>query len=398
MYGIKGAECQEKIDRCGFRVCTDDRNVLEHVKRRKRMKKGIVALLIVLMAMSSMVFAQGSSESSGSTVKTIGVSMPTKSLQRWNQDGSNMKAQLEAAGYKVDLQYAGDNDIPTQVNQVENMILNDNVLVIASIDGSSLTEVLKEAKKKNVPVIAYDRLIMNSDAVSYYATFDNYGVGVIQGEFIRDALKLDTRSDSVNMEFFTGAPDDNNCVFFWGGAMSILDPYIKSGKIKVLSGQTEKAQCSTPNWSTEEAQKRMENLITSNKYAPNGTHLDAVLCSNDSTAQGVTTALIGAGFTKDNFPVVTGQDCDVTSVKNMLAGTQSMSVFKDTRTLAEKVVAMVDALMKGSKPEINDTKTYNNGTGIIPSYLCTPVYASKDNLVQLLVDSGYYTKAQIGLK
>jgi putative multiple sugar transport system substrate-binding protein len=361
------------------------------------MKKVLVAMLIVMMAMG-VAFAQGAGESGGTDVKTIGVSMPTKSLQRWNQDGSNMKSQLEAAGYKVDLQYAGDNDIPTQVNQVENMILNDDVLVIASIDGSSLTEVLKEAKKKNIPVIAYDRLIMNSDAVSYYATFDNFKVGVIQGEFVRDALKLDTRTDSVNMEFFTGAPDDNNCVFFWGGAMSILEPYIKSGKINVLSGQTSRAQCSTPNWSTEEAQKRMENLITSNKYGPNGTRLDAVLCSNDSTAQGVTNALVGAGYTKDNFPVVTGQDCDVTSVKNMLAGTQSMSVFKDTRTLAAKVVEMVDALMKGGTPEINDNKTYDNGTGIVPSYLCEPVYANKDNIIELLVDSGYYTRQQIGLK
>jgi putative multiple sugar transport system substrate-binding protein len=361
------------------------------------MKKVLVAMLIVMMAMG-VAFAQGAGESGGTDVKTIGVSMPTKSLQRWNQDGSNMKSQLEAAGYKVDLQYAGDNDIPTQVNQVENMILNDDVLVIASIDGSSLTEVLREAKKKNIPVIAYDRLIMNSDAVSYYATFDNFKVGVIQGEFVRDALKLDTRTDSVNMEFFTGAPDDNNCVFFWGGAMSILEPYIKSGKINVLSGQTSRAQCSTPNWSTEEAQKRMENLITSNKYGPNGTRLDAVLCSNDSTAQGVTNALVGAGYTKDNFPVVTGQDCDVTSVKNMLAGTQSMSVFKDTRTLAAKVVEMVDALMKGGTPEINDNKTYDNGTGIVPSYLCEPVYANKDNIIELLVDSGYYTRQQIGLK
>lgn len=363
------------------------------------MKKVLIAMMVVLMAMG-MVFAQGGSETSTAApagAKKIGVSMPTKSLQRWNQDGSNMKAQLEAAGYKVDLQYAGDNDIPTQVNQVENMILSDDALVIASIDGSSLTEVLKEAKKKNIPVIAYDRLIMNSDAVSYYATFDNFGVGVIQGKYVADALKLETRSDSVNMEFFTGAPDDNNCVFFWGGAMSVLEPYIKNGKIKVLSGQTEKAQCSTPNWSTEEAQKRMENLITSNKYAPNGTKLDAVLCSNDSTAQGVTNALVGAGYSGANFPIVTGQDCDVPSVKNMIAGTQSMSVFKDTRTLAQKVVAMVDALMKGSKPEINDTKTYDNGTGVIPSYLCTPVYANKDNITSLLVDSGYYTKAQLGL-
>lgn len=359
--------------------------------------KKIIATVLVLGTLFSAVFAGGKSDSN-SSAKKIGVSMPTKSLQRWNQDGSNMKAKLEAAGYKVDLQYAGDNDIPTQVNQVENMIAtNCNAIVIAAIDGSSLTEVLKEAKAKKIPVISYDRLIMNSDAVSYYATFDNYKVGVIQATFLKDALKLDTRSDSVNMEFFTGAPDDNNCVFFWGGAMDVLTPFVKSGKIKVLSGQTERAQCSTPNWSSEEAQKRMENLVTSNSYGPKGVKLDAVLCSNDSTAQGVTTALLGSGYSAANFPVITGQDCDITSVKNMLAGTQSMSVFKDTRTLAEKVVAMVDSLMKGSNPEINDTKTYNNGTGIIPSYLCDPVYANKDSIQKLLVDSGYYTKAQLGM-
>lgn len=324
--------------------------------------------------------------------------MPTKSLQRWNQDGSNMKAKLEAAGYKVDLQYAGDNDIPTQVNQVENMIMSGcDAIVIASIDGSALTEVLKEAKEENIPVIAYDRLIMNSDAVSYYATFDNYQVGTIQGQFVENALNLKSRTDSVNMEFFTGAPDDNNCVFFFGGAMDVLKPYITSGQINILSGQTTRAQVSTPNWSTEEAQKRMENLITSNGYGPEGTKLDAVLCSNDSTAQGVTNALIEAGYTAENFPVVTGQDCDIPSVKNMIAGTQSMSVFKDTRTLADKVVTMVDSLMKGSEPEINDTTTYDNGTGVIPSYLCTPVFATTDNITELLVDSGYYTKADLGL-
>jgi putative multiple sugar transport system substrate-binding protein len=362
------------------------------------MKKLLTMLLIAVIATTS-VFANGQTESStAKDAKKVGVSMPTKSLQRWNQDGTNMKAKLEAAGYKVDLQYAGDNDIPTQVNQVENMIMSGcDAIVIASIDGSALTEVLKGAKEENIPVIAYDRLIMNSDAVSYYATFDNYQVGTIQGQFVEDALNLKSRTDSVNMEFFTGAPDDNNCVFFFGGAMDVLKPYIASGKINILSGQTTRAQVSTPNWSTEEAQKRMENLITSNGYGPEGTKLDAVLCSNDSTAQGVTNALIEAGYTAENFPVVTGQDCDIPSVKNMLAGTQSMSVFKDTRTLADKVVTMVDSLMKGSEPEINDTTTYDNGTGVIPSYLCTPVFATTDNITELLVDSGYYTKAQLGL-
>ncbi|MEA4969091.1 MAG: multiple monosaccharide ABC transporter substrate-binding protein [Candidatus Pelethousia sp.] len=329
------------------------------------------------------------------TVK-VGVSMPTQSLQRWNQDGSNMKLQLEAAGYEVDLQYAGDNDIPTQVSQIENMITGGcKVLVIAAIDGSALTEVLKEAKSNNIPVIAYDRLIMNSDAVSYYATFDNFKVGTIQGTYIKDKLDLDNAAGPFNIELFTGSPDDNNVNFFFGGAMSILQPYIDSGKLVVKSGQTEKAQCATANWSTEESQKRMENLITSMGYGPEGTKLDAVLSSNDSVANGITNALVAAGYTAENFPILTGQDCDKPAMKNILAGTQSMSIFKDTRTLASQVVSMVNAILSGNKPEINDTETYDNGTGIIPSFLCDPVFADASNYKELLIESGYYTEADL---
>ena len=328
----------------------------------------------------------------------IGVSMPTKSLQRWNQDGANMKSMLEKAGYEVDLQYAGDNDIPTQVSQLENMVSgNCKVLVVAAIDGGALSMVLDDAKNSGVQVVSYDRLIMNSDAVSYYATFDNFKVGVLQGEYIRDRLQLDKEKGPFNIELFTGDPADNNVNFFFGGAMSVLQPYIDSGVLVVRSGQTSKEQCSTPNWSTEAAQTRMENLITSNGYGPNGTRLDAVLSSNDSVANGVTNALVGAGYTPENFPILTGQDCDITSVKNILAGTQSMSVFKDTRTLAAQVVKMVDAILKGGKPEINDTKTYDNGTGVIPSYLCNPVFATRDKLREMLVDSGYYTAEQLGM-
>ena len=330
------------------------------------------------------------------TVVKVGVSMPTQSLQRWNQDGSNMKAQLEAAGYEVDLQYAGDNDIPTQVAQLENMISGGcEVLVIAAIDGSALTTVLADAKEKGIPVISYDRLIMNSDAVSYYATFDNWKVGVQQGTFIEAALDLKNAEGPFNIELFTGSPDDNNINFFFGGAMEVLTPYIDSGKLVVLSGQTAKEQCATPNWSTEESQKRMENLISSQGYAPNGTKLDAVLSSNDSVANGITNALLAAGYTSENFPVLTGQDCDKPAVKNMLAGTQSMSVFKDTRTLAAQVVTMVDSIIKGSAPEINDTTTYDNGTGVIPSFLCDPVSCTLDNYAELLLDSGYYTEADL---
>ncbi len=347
-------------------------------------------LLAVFFALA---FAVGFAAQAG---ELIGVSMPTQSLQRWNQDGSNMKAQLEAAGYAVDLQYAGDNDIPTQVNQVENMISGGcKVLVIAAIDGSSLTRALEGAKAAGIKVVSYDRLIMNSDAISYYATFDNFKVGTTQGGFIKDQLKLDTAAGPFHMELFTGDPGDNNVNFFFGGAMSILKPYIDSGKIIVPSGQVTQNQVATVNWSTEESQKRMENLVSAIGYGPGGTRLDAVLSSNDSVANGITNALVAAGYTPANFPILTGQDCDRPSMKNILAGTQTMSIFKDTRTLASQVVKMVDAIMKGTQVEINDTKTYNNGTGIIPSFLCDPVICTKDNYKALLLDSGYYQPADL---
>jgi putative multiple sugar transport system substrate-binding protein len=355
----------------------------------------MAAVMLMVTGMVGIpVFAGGQKGSSGKV--KIGVSMPTQSLQRWNQDGANMKAQLEAAGYQVDLQYAGDNDIPTQVNQLENMITGGaKVLVIAAIDGSSLTEVLKGAKEKNIPVIAYDRLIMNSDAVSYYATFDNFKVGELQGRYIESRLNLKTAAGPFNIELVTGDPGDNNVTFFFGGALSVLKPYIDSGKLKVLSGQTAQAQAATPNWSTEESQRRFENIITSVGYGPNGVKLDAVLASNDSTANGVTNALVNAGYTRANFPVLTGQDCDKPSVKNMNAGTQAMSVFKDTRTLAGKVVEMVNALARGSTPPVNDTTTYNNGVRVVPSYLCDPIVVEPKDIQAALIDSGYYTSADI---
>jgi putative multiple sugar transport system substrate-binding protein len=321
----------------------------------------------------------------------VGVAMPTKDLQRWNQDGENMQKQLEAAGYEVDLQYAS-NDIPTQVSQIENMISSGaKVLVIASIDGDSLGTVLEQAKEQGVAVIAYDRLIMNSDAVSYYATFDNYMVGTKQGEYIRDQLDLDNAAGPFNIELFTGDPGDNNARFFFGGAMDVLNKYIDEGKLVVKSGQKDFDAVATANWATENAQSRMDAIISAN-YA-DGTKLDAVLCSNDSTAQGVTNSL-EANYTGD-WPIITGQDCDIVSVKNMIAGKQSMSIFKDTRTLAAKTVEMVDAIMKGTEAPVNDTKTYDNGTGIIPSYLCEPVFADVNNYKELLIDSGYYTEDQL---
>lgn len=321
----------------------------------------------------------------------VGVAMPTKDLQRWNQDGENMKNQLEAAGYEVELQFGG-NDVATQVSQVETMISNGcEALVVAAIDGSSLGDPLSKAKEAGIPVVSYDRLIMNSDAITYYATFDNYLVGQKQGEYIEEALDLKNADGSFNIEIFTGDPADNNVNFFYGGAMDVLNKYIDEGKLVVQSGQKEKDEVATANWDTATAQSRMEAVLASN-YS-DGTVLDAVLCSNDSTALGVENAL-QASYTGE-WPIITGQDCDVANVKNIIAGKQSMSIFKDTRTLAEQTVKMVNAIMQGSDAEVNDSETYDNGTGVIPTYLCEPVFADESNYQEILIDSGYYTEAEL---
>ena len=348
------------------------------------MKKRLVVLtaMLAVAAMGTMANAEG---------EKIGVAMPTQDLQRWNQDGSNMKAELEAKGYEVDLQYAG-NDSATQASQIENMIANgDQLLVVASIDGDSLGTVLAQAKEANIPVIAYDRLIMNTDAISYYATFDNYLVGKTQGEFLVDALDLENADGPFNLEIVTGDPGDNNVNFFYGGAMDVLQPYLDEGKLVVPSGQIAKEEVATANWATDAAQSRFENILSSN-YA-DGTNLDAVLASNDSTALGVENAL-AANYTGE-YPIITGQDCDIANVANIVAGKQAMSVFKDTRALASQVVEMVDAIISGEEVPVNDTETYDNGTGIIPSYLCEPVAVTIDNYKEMLIDSGYYTEDQI---
>ena len=324
----------------------------------------------------------------------VGVSMPTKSLQRWNQDGANMEKKLREKGYDVDLQFA-ENKVETQVPQIENMITKGcKVLVVGSIDGSALSSVLNEAKSAGVEVIAYDRLIMNTDAVSYYATFDNYLVGKIQGQYIADRLGLAEGKGPFNIEISTGPMDDNNVNFFFGGAMDVLKPYIDKGQLVVRLGQMTREQCATSNWDEAKAQERMDNILTT-YYT--GAKLDAVLCSNDSVSLGVQSALKSAGYnTADRpMPVITGQDANLPNVKAIVAGEQSMSVFKDTRALADQVVKMVDAILAKQQPEVNNTKDYNNGVKVVPSYLLEPKFVDKSNYKQLLIDSGYYTEAEL---
>ena len=341
--------------------------------------KKIVSLLLVLALCLAVSLA---------SAEKVGVSMPTKDLQRWNQDGANMQALLEAAGFEVDLQYAS-NDVQTQLSQVENMINSGaDVLVIAAIEGSSLGSALTLAQENEIPVIAYDRLLMQSGAVSYYATFDNYMVGTVQGTYIKEAMDLDNAAGPFNMEITAGDPGDNNAGYFYQGAIDVLKPYIDAGKLVVKSGQVEFTEVATPTWATETAQNRAENILSS--YYADGSNVDIWLCSNDSTALGVENAL--AANYNGSYPIITGQDCDIANTKNMIAGKQSMSVFKDTRTLAAQVVKMVGQILAGETVDVNDTETYNNGVIVVPSYLCEPVFADANNYKELLIDSGYYTE------
>ena len=324
----------------------------------------------------------------------IGVSMPTKSSARWIDDGNNMVKQLEAKGYKADLQYA-DDDIPNQLAQIENMVTKGaKVLVIASIDGTTLSDVLAKAHDAGVKVIAYDRLIKGSPNVDYYATFDNFKVGVQQGTSIVDQLGLKDGKGPFNIELFGGSPDDNNAYFFYDGAMSVLQPYIDSKKLVVQSKQTGMKVVSTLRWDPAVAQSRMDNLLSAfytNKK------VDAVLSPYDGLSIGILSSLKGVGYGSGGnaFPVVTGQDCEVQSVKSIIAGEQTSSIYKDTRELAKVVVGMVDALESGGKPQINDTKTYDNGKKVVPSFLLDPVSVDKSNWKSVLVDGGYYKLSQL---
>src|SRR5437660_9718985 len=324
---------------------------------------------------------------------TIGIAMPTKSSARWIDDGNNIVKVLKERGYGTDLQYAED-DIPNQLSQVENMVTKGaKALVIAAIDGTTLSDVLKQAKAKGIIVIAYDRLIRGTPNVDYYATFDNFQVGVLQAQSIEQGLGLKEGKGPFNIELFGGSPDDNNAYFFYNGAMSVLQPYIDGGKLAVVSGQTGMDKVATLRWDGATAQARMDNLLSA-FYGKK--RVDAVLSPYDGLSIGIISSLKGVGYGGPGqpMPFVSGQDAEVPSIKAMLRGEQYSTIFKDTRDLAKVAADMVDAALNGKPVPVNDTKTYNNGVKVVPSYLLKPVVVDKSNWDRVLVDSGYYKRSQ----
>lgn len=364
----------------------------------------IVAMMFVMAACGSSSSSPSESPKADTTGATkapsdgktgfVGISMPTKSSERWVHDGENMVKEFQKIGYKTDLQY-GEDVVENQVSQIENMITKGvNVLVIAPIDGESMTDVLKKAHDKNISVIAYDRLIKKSEYVSYYATFDNFRVGVLQASYIEEKLGLKDGKGPFNIELFGGSPDDNNAHFFFDGAMSVLKPHMDSGKLVVKSKQTNFDQAATLRWDGATAQSRMDNLLSKN-YSSD--RVDAVLSPYDGISIGIISSLKGVGYGSAGkpMPVITGQDAELASVKSIIAGEQTSTVYKDTRELAKKAVQMADTVLKGGTVEVNDSKTYNNGVKVVPAYLLQPVSVDKSNYEKVLVEGGYYTKEKL---
>ena len=350
---------------------------------------------LVSMALAATMIVGAGLSVSAEGAKTVGILMPTQSSERWINDGANMKSQLEEKGYNVELQYAED-DTAMQVSQLENYVGKGvDCLVIAAIDSGVLVNAEAQAKEAGIPIIAYDRLLMDTYAVSYYATFDNKGVGTVIANYIKEAKDLDAAreaGESYTIEFFMGSPDDNNALFLYNGIMEVLQEYLDDGTLVCKSGRTSFEDTCILRWSQETAQSNCENILTAN-YADE--ELDIACTAFDGFAYGVKAALEGAGYTAENWPLVTGQDAEVMATKNIIAGSQTMSIYKDTRLLAEKAVTMVDAVLQGTEPEINDTEQYNNGVITVPTYMCTPVAVDQSNYKEILIDGGYYTEDQL---
>ncbi|MGO2660009.1 substrate-binding domain-containing protein [Mycetocola reblochoni] len=309
----------------------------------------------------------------------IGVALPAKTSENWVLAGDLFTDGLTEAGFKADVQYAAaGSPVADQQAQIQSMVTKGaKVIVIGAADGGQLSTQVEAAKEAGATVIAYDRLILNTDAVDYYVAYDNYEVGELQGQALLDGMEAQKGDGPYTIELFSGSPDDANSSVFFDGAMSVLQPAIDSGDVVVGSGQTSLKQTATDGWKPENAQRRMDSLLTSTYNGD--TELDGVLSPNDTLARAIITSVKGAG--KD-IPVVTGQDSEVESVKSIMAGEQYSTINKDTRALVTQTIDTVKALQAGDEVEVNNTDDYDNGSKVVPAFLLPPQIVTKDNAAE----------------
>ncbi|WP_104163801.1 multiple monosaccharide ABC transporter substrate-binding protein [Cryobacterium sp. N22] len=375
------------------------------MSRRKKIlalaATGIFALSLASCSADAGTSGGGGDDAAAGAECNVGISMPTRSLERWINDGEQLKTLLEDADCTVDLQYA-DNKTDQQISQIQNQVAGGaKILVVAAIDGEVLAPVLAEAKKQDATVIAYDRLINGTEDVDYYATFDNYKVGQLQGEFLQTELDLANATGPISIEPFAGSPDDNNAKFFFSGAWDVLLPYVESGVLVVPSGQSpasndDWASIGIQGWASDKAQSEMDNRLSS--FYTGDEKVDVVLSPNDSLAIGIIASLKSAGYAPGaDYPLITGQDADKANVKAILDGEQSMTVWKDTRTLGEQVFTMIEEIVAGDEVTVNDTETYDNGVKVVPSFLLDPEVVVKDDVQSKLIDSGFIKASDVGL-
>ncbi|MCG5435695.1 substrate-binding domain-containing protein [Micromonospora foliorum] len=326
----------------------------------------------------------GDSDSGGEAAKgfaansLIGVALPAKTSENWVLAGDLFSNGLKEAGFQADVQYAGaSTTVADQQAQITAMTTKGaKVIVIGATDAAQLSTQVAAAHAAGAKVIAYDRLIKNTPDLDYYVAFDNFKVGQLQGQALLDGMKAKKPNGPYNIELFSGSPDDNNAGVFFDGAMSVLKPEIDKGTVVVASGQKEVKQTAIQGWKAEGAQARMDQLLTSTYGSK---ELDGVLSPNDTLARAILTSVKGAG---KPTPVVTGQDSEVESVKSIVAGEQYMTINKDTRNLVKETINMVKALQAGDKPQVNDTKSYNNGSKVVDTYLLPPVAVTKANAAE----------------
>ena len=373
---------------------------MHSISRRAFIASSLAGASALLGACTKERTADYYADKDGAASRLIGISMPTKNLERWNRDGESLTRFLEERGYEVELQFA-DNKVEQQNSQIQTMLgKSPAVIIVTAIDGSALAPVLESAAKQGVKVIAYDRLIRDTAAVDYYVAYDSYIVGTMQGRYIAEALDLANAPGPFSFEPFSGSPDDNNARFYFAGAWDQLAPYIEQGKLvcpsgKLPAGVDDWQSIGVQAWSNTVAQAEMENRLSS--FYSASRRVDAILAPSDSIALGVSQALASAGYGDNDWPVLTGQDADQANVANIVAGRQTMTVFKDTRLLGERCAIMADQIVSGSEVEVNDTESYDNGVFVVPSYLLEPVAVDATNVNEVLVESGYYSAEEVGL-